>query len=34
MCTFVEIYGNIFLVYLKSILPKQEKKDFQQENQN
>ena len=34
MCTFAEIYGNIFLVYLKFILQKYGKKDFLQENQN
>ena len=34
MCNIVKIYGYIFLVYLKSILPKWEKKDFQLEKQN
>ena len=34
MCTFAEIYGNIFLVHLKFILQKYGKKDFLQENQN
>ena len=34
MCNFVKIYGNIFLVYVKLILPKRKNKDFQQEKLN
>ena len=34
MCNFVKIYGNIFLVYVKLILPKRKNKDFRQEKLN